>query len=154
MDHISFYKMQLVTYNIFSYNTTCKFHGWVNTTGEWILWVNEYHGKISLTIPWVDKYHGWMPFTIPWVNSMCGWIPWVGSIYNTIGKFHGWMDNMGGWTPWLDAFSIQIIPPSLRSSGPHCVKFPLEKPLLNMKSHLREWFYVVNSQLWWTKIQG
>ena len=49
-------------------------------------------------------------------------------------------------------FSIQIIPPSLRSNGPHCVKFPPAKPLLNMKSHWREGFYVVNTdepQFWY-----
>ena len=64
----------------------------------------------------MDEYHGSMTFTIPWVNSMDGWITWVD-------EYHGWM-----------LFSIRIVPPSLRSNGPHCVKFPPEKPFLNMKS--------------------
>ena len=92
----------------------------------WLVTYSNFHLQYHKSIPWVNEYHGWslqyhgqMPFTIPWVNSMGWWIIWVD-------EYHGLMP-----------FSIWIIPPSLRSDGPHCVKFPPVKPLLNMKSHWR-----------------
>ena len=92
----------------------------------WLVTYSIFQLQYHRSIPWVNEYHGWMSLTIPWVNSMGGWITWVD-------EYHGLM-----------SFSIQIIPPSLRSNGPHYVKFPPAKPLLNMNSHWREGFYVVN----------
>ena len=34
MDNMSFTKYDLLLITFFSYNTTGKFHGWVNTMGE------------------------------------------------------------------------------------------------------------------------
>jgi len=131
-DNLSFYKMWLVTYSIFQ----LQYHGSIP-------WVNEYHG-------WILQYHRRMPFTIPWVNSMGRWIIWVDEYHGWILQYHGrmsftipWVNSMGWWIIWVDEyhglmpFSIRIIPPSLRSNGPHCVKFPPAKPLWNMKSHWR-----------------
>lgn len=52
------------------------------------------------------------------------WIPWV----NSMGQYHGSMP-----------FSIQINPSPLGTNGPHCVKFPLGNPLLNMQISLGLW---------------
>jgi len=42
---------------------------------------------------------------------------------------------MGGWIPLVDAIFHSNHSPPLRINGPHHVKFPHGKPLLNMKIH-------------------
>ena len=95
-----FTKCDLLLIAFFCYNIMGKFHGCVNTMGEWVPWVDDTHNTMG-------KFHGW-------INNMEGWMPWVDATYNTMDKYHGWMPISISWINTMDRFHFpfeSFIPP-------------------------------------------